>query len=142
MPRRSACLIAVAVAVAALLTACGEEPEELVEVGTRITTAADALECPTGAEVEEKTVTAGPSTGSEDALGAVQAWAKRARRSADIPLDGYQVSVEEVGTVLFTHEASGPAEIAVIAARTDDEAGDVGWLVQSWARCRPAGSGS
>ena len=79
-------------AVAALLTACSEEPEEVVDVGTRITTAADALECPTGSEVEEKTVSAGTRPGSEDALGAVQAWAKRARRSADIPLDGYHVA--------------------------------------------------
>ena len=141
MPR-TARLIALAVVGAALLTACGEEPEELVEVGATIDTAADALECPSGAEVEEKTVTAGPRPGSEDALGAVQAWAKRARRSADIPLDGYQVSVEEVGTVLYTHETAGQADIAVIAARTEDEDGDLGWLVQSWARCRPAGSSS
>ena len=116
MPR-TARLIAGTVAVAALLTACGEEPEEIIDVGTRITTAADALECPTGSEVEEKTVSPGTGSGSEDALGAVQAWAKRARRSADIPLDGYHVRVEEVGTVLFTHDANGQADIAVIAAR-------------------------
>ena len=139
---RTARSIAGAAAVAALLTACSEEPEEVVDAGTRITTAADALECPTGSEVEEKAVSSESRTGSEDALGAVQAWAKRARRSADIPLDGYQVAVEEVGTVLFTHDAGGHAEIAVIAARTDDEDGDVGWLVDSWARCRPEGSGS
>jgi hypothetical protein len=141
MPR-TARTVASVVSVAALLTACSEEPEEVVDVGTRITTAADALECPTGSEVEERTVSAGTRPGSEDALGAVQAWAKRARRSADIPLDGYHVSVEEVGTVLYTHDTNGQAEIAVIAARTDDEDGDIGWLVQSWARCRPAGSSS
>ena len=139
---RTARLIAVAAAVAALLTACSEEPEEVIDVGTMITTAADALECPTGSEVEEKSVSSESRSGSEDALGAVQAWAKRAQRSADIPLDGYRVAVEEVGTVLFTRDAGGRAEIAVIAARTDDEEGDVGWLVDSWARCRPAGSSS
>ena len=139
---RTARLITGAAAVAALLTACSEEPEEVIDAGTRITTAADALECPTGSEVEEKPVSSESRPGSEDALGAVQAWAKRARRSADIPLDGYHVAVEEVGTVLFTHDASGRAEIAVIAARTDDENGDVGWQVDSWARCRPEGSGS
>ena len=136
---RTARLIAWAMAAAALLTACGEEPEEIIDVGTRITTAADALECPTGYEVEEKAAATGTGSGSEDALGAVQAWAKRARRSADIPLDGYHVSVEEVGTVLYTHDTNGQADIAVIAAWTDDQDGDLGWLVQSWARCRPAG---
>ena len=142
MPR-TARTVASVVAVAALLTACSEEPEEVIDVGTSITTAADALECPTGSDVEEKTVSTGTHTGSEDALGAVQAWAKRARRSADIPLDGYHVSVEEVGTVLYTHDTNGQAEIAVIARRTDDNSdGDLGWLVQSWARCRPAGASS
>jgi hypothetical protein len=138
MPRTPR-LIAGTVAAAALLTACGEEPEEIIDVGSGITTAADALECPTGSEVEEQTVAPRSGSGSEDALGAVQAWAKRARRSADIPLDGYHVSVEEVGTVLYTHEANGQTDIAVIAARSDDQNGDLGWLVQSWARCRPAG---
>jgi hypothetical protein len=52
------------------------------------------------------------------------------------------VSIEEVGTVLFTHSTNGQVEIAVIATRTDDQNGDLGWLVSSWARCRPAGSGS
>jgi len=141
MPR-TARLVAGSVAVAVLLTGCGEEPEEVIDVGARITTAADALECPTGSEVEEQTISTGSHVGSEDALGAVQAWAKRARRSADIPLDGYHVSVEEVGTVLFTHSTNGLVEIAVIAARTDDENGDLGWLVSSWARCRPPGSSS
>jgi hypothetical protein len=135
MPR-TARLIASALAVAALFSACSEEPEEVVDVGTRITTAADALECATGAEVEANTVPAGTRSGSEDALGAVQAWAKRARRSADIPLDGYQVSVEEVGTVLFTHDTDGRAEVAVIAVRTEDADGELGWTVRSWARCR------
>lgn len=120
-----------------LLSGCGEGEPEVVDVGTRITTAADALECPADARVEAKSVSAGKRRGSEDSLGAVQAWAKRMRRTADIPLDGYGVSVEEVGTVLFTHETDGRAEIAVIAARTDDKAGDVGWIVESWARCRP-----
>jgi hypothetical protein len=141
MPR-AARLTAGVVAVAALLTACSEEPERVIDVGARITTAADALQCPTGSDVEEKSVSPGTRTGSEDALGAVQAWAKRARRSADIPLDGYHVGVEEVGTVLYTHDSNGQVDIAVIAARTEDESGDLGWLVQSWARCRPAGAGS
>jgi len=136
MPR-TARLIASALAVAALLTACSEEPEEVIDAGTRITTAADALECPTGAEVEAKTVPAGTRSGSEDALGAVQAWAKRAGRSADLPLDGYQVGVEEVGTVLFTHSSGGRAEVAVIAVRTGGADGELGWTVRSWARCRP-----
>ncbi len=141
MPR-TARPIAGWVAVAVLLTACSEEPEKVIDVGARVTTAADALQCPTGSEVEERTVSTGSHAGSEDALGAVQAWAKRARRSADMPLDGYRVSIEEVGTVLFTHSTNGQVEIAVIATRTDDENGDLGWLVSSWARCRPAGSGS
>ncbi|HET9423138.1 MAG TPA: hypothetical protein VFO49_18510 [Nocardioides sp.] len=135
-------LIAGALVVAAALTACSEEPEEVIDVGTRITTAGDALECPTGSQVEENTVSSETRPVSEDSLGAVQAWAKRARRSADIPLDGYDVSVEEVGTVLYTHSTDGQVEIAVIAARTDDETGDLGWVVQSWARCRPAGASS
>jgi hypothetical protein len=139
---RTTRLIAGAAAVAGLLTGCGEEPEEVIDVGTRITTAADALQCPTGSEVEEQSVSSESRSGSEDALGAVQAWAKRVRRSADIPLDGYQVSIEEVGTVLFTRSTNGQAEIAVIAARANDEDGDVGWLVESWARCRPEGSSS
>ncbi len=119
-----------------LLSGCGEGEPEVVDVGTRITAAADALECVPGAKVEAKSVSAGNQRGSEDALGAVQAWAKRMRRSADIPLDGYGVGIEEVGTVLFTHETDGRTEIAVIVARTDDKAGDVGWVVESWARCR------
>ena len=141
MPR-TARLIAGTVAVAALLTACGEEPEELIDVGTRITTAADALECPTGSEVEEKTVSAGPGRAARTR----SAPYRRGRSGrGGLPTSRSTATrsrVEEVGTVLFTHEASGQAEIAVIAARTDDEDGDVGWLVQSWARCRPAGSGS
>jgi hypothetical protein len=136
MPR-AARLIASALAVAAMFTACSEEPEEVIDVGTGITTAADALECPTGNEVEAKTVPAGTRSGSEDALGAVQAWAKRERRSADIPLDGFQVGVEEVGTVLFTHDTDGRAEVAVIAVRAEDADGELGWTVRCWARCRP-----
>ncbi len=132
MPRS----LPIVAALLLLLGGCGEGEPEFVDVGTRITTAADALECPPGATVEARTVTAGNRRGGADAPSAVQAWAKRMRRSADIPLDGYAVGVEEVGTVLFTHETDGLAEIAVIAARTDDKTGDVGWLVQSWARCR------
>ncbi len=119
-----------------LLSGCGEGEPEVVDVGTRITTAADALECVPGAKVEARSVSTDSRRGSADALGAVQAWAKRMRRSADIPLDGYEVGIEEVGTVLFTHETDGLTEIAVIAARTDDKAGDVGWIAESWARCR------
>ena len=131
--RRSLPIVA---ALLLLLTGCGEGEPEVVDVGTRITTATDALECPAGARVEARSVSAADRRGSADALGAVQAWAKRMRRTADIPLDGYGVAVEEVGTVLFTHEADGRAEIAVIAARTDDKSGVVGWIVESWARCR------
>ena len=130
------------VAALLLLSGCGEGEPEVIDVGTRITNASDALECPDGARVEARSVSAGNRAGSPDALGAVQAWAKRLRRSADIPLDGYEVGVEEVGTVLFTHETDDRAEIAVIAARTDDKAGDVGWLVQSWARCRAGNTSS
>jgi hypothetical protein len=119
-----------------LLSGCSEGEPEVIDVGTRITTATDALECAPDAKVEAQSVSVGNRRASADAQGAVQAWAKRMRRSADIPLDGYEVGVEEVGTVLFTHETNGLAEIAVIAARTDDKSGDVGWLVQSWARCR------
>jgi hypothetical protein len=129
--------LAFAVASAALLSGCGEEEPPVIDVGTRITTAADALECPDGAEVETRSVSAGTRPGREDALAAVQAWAKRMRKSSDIPADGYQVSIEEVGTVLFTHETEARAEIAVIATRTEDKNGDLGWVVQSWARCRP-----
>ena len=124
-----------------LLSGCGEGEPEVVDVGTRITTATDALECVPGAKVEARSVSAESRRGSANALDAVHAWAKRMRRSADLPLDGYQVGVEEVGTVLFTHETDGLAEIAVIAARTDDKAGDVGWVVESWARCRPGAPG-
>ncbi len=131
-----------AVAFVLPLTACGEEEPEVVDVGTRITTAADALECTDAATVETRAVTATRRPGGADAATAVHTWAKRLRRTADIPLDGYAVSVEEVGTVLFTHETQGRAEIAVIAERTEDKAGDLGWVVSSWARCRPAPSGS
>jgi len=131
--RRSLSIVA---ALLLLLTGCGEGEPEVVDAGTRITTASDALECAADARVEARSVSAGDRRGSADAMDAVQAWAKRMRRSADIPLDGYGVAVEEVGTVLFTHETDGSAEIAVIAARTDDKAGDVGWIVESWARCR------
>jgi hypothetical protein len=140
MPR-TARLIASALAVAAMFTACSEEPE-VIDVGTRVTSAADALECPEGAEAETRSVEARSRLVQEDARAALHAWAERARRSSDLPLDGYQVAVEEVGTVLFTHENEDRVEIAVIAERTEDSGGDLGWLVQSWARCRPAGSGS
>ena len=141
MPRRLRTLT-LALALALPLTACGEEEPEVIDVGTRITTTADALECPDGAEVETGSVATTRRPGGADAATAVHTWAKRLRRSADIPLDGYGVSVEEVGTVLFTHETEGRAEIAVIAERTEDKAGDLGWVVSSWARCRPAQSGS
>lgn len=139
---RSARTLASAVAAVALLSGCGEEEPRVVDVGTRITTAADAIECPEGTEVEARSVSDGTRSGNEDALAAVRAWAKKARWSAEIPLDGYQISVEEVGTVLFTHEREDRVEIAVIAERTEDPDGDLGWLVQSWARCRRGGSGS
>jgi hypothetical protein len=124
--------------VTLLLTACGEEQPKVIDVGTRITTAADALECAPDAKVEARSVASGKRPGSPDAPAAVEAWAKRLRRSADIPLQGYEVGVEEVGTVLFTHNSDeGFADIAVIATRTDDHKGTLGWLVESWARCRP-----
>jgi hypothetical protein len=137
MPR-SLRIVPLALAFVLPLTACGEEEPPVVDVGTRITTAADALECPTGAEVETRSVSASRRAGGADASSAVQVWAKRLRRSADIPLDGYGVAVEEVGTVLFTHETEGIAEIAVVAERTEDKTGELGWVVRSWARCRPA----
>ena len=127
-----------ALAVVLPLTACGEGEPPVIDAGTLITTAADALECPTGAKVETRSVSASRRAGAADAASAVQVWAKRLRRSADIPLDGYGVAVEEVGTVLFTHETDGIAEIAVVAERTEDKAGDLGWVVRSWARCRPS----
>lgn len=135
MPRS----LAVTAALLLLLTGCGEEEPEVIDVGARITTAADALECAPDAEVETRSVAPDELAGSPDALTAVQAWAKRLRRSADIPLDGYDVAVEEVGTVLFTHDTDRQAQIAVVAARTEDKAGDVGWVVESWAGCRPGG---
>ncbi len=136
MPR-TARLIASAVAAAALLTACSEGPEEVIDIGASITTAEDALECPEDAKVEARSVSVGSRRGQGDAGTALQAWADKVRRTADIPIDGYQVAVEEVGTVLFTHETDRRAEIAVIAERTEDTKGDLGWLVTSWARCRP-----
>ena len=134
--------LAVVAVLLVLLTGCSEEEPEVVDVGARITTAADALECAPDAEVETRSVSPGERAGSPDALAAVQAWAKRLRRSADIPLDGYRVAVEEVGTVLFTHETDRQAQIAVVAARTEDKHGDLGWVVESWARCRPGAGGS
>ena len=124
-----------------VLSGCGEGEPEVIDVGTRVTTAADALECAPDAEVETKSVSPGDRAGSPDALTAVQTWAKRVRRTADVPLDGYEVGVEEVGTVLFTHETDSRAQIAVVAVRTEDKAGQLGWVVESWARCRP-GSGA
>jgi hypothetical protein len=141
MPRRLRTL-SLALALALPLSACGEEEPEVIDVGTRITTTADALECTDTATVETRSVAPTRRSGGADAATAVHTWAKRLRRSADIPLDGYAVSVEEVGTVLFTHETEGRAEIAVIAERTEDKEGDLGWVVSSWARCRPGQSGS
>ena len=135
-PRRMPRRLAIIAVLVALLSGCGEGEPEVIDVGTRITNASDALECPQDAQAEARSVTAGNRAVKADARAAVQAWAKRMRRSADIPLDGYEVGVEEVGTVLFTHETDGLTGIAVIAARTDDAAGEVGWLVRSWARCR------
>ena len=140
MPR-TARPIASALAVAALLTACSEEPE-VVDVGARVTSAADALECQDGAKTEARSVEGRSRPVQEDPRSALRAWADQARRSSDIPLDGYRVAVEEVGTVLFTHEREDRVEIAAIAERTEGPDGDLGWLVQSWARCRPGGSGS
>jgi hypothetical protein len=135
--------LAAAVLIAAVtLSGCGEEEPEVVDVGTRITSAADALECQEGAEPETKPVKAGSPKARESAANAVRAWAERVRRSADLPIDGYQVSIEEVGTVLFTHETESRAEIAVIVARTEDKDGELGWVAQSWAWCRPGGSAS
>lgn len=135
MPR-TARLIASAAAAAVLLTACSEGPEEVIDVGARITSAEDALECPEDTEVHARSVSVGSRRGQGDATTALQAWADRVRRTTDIPADGYRVAVEEVGTVLFTHETDRRAEIAVIAERTKDTDGDLGWLVTSWARCR------
>lgn len=125
-----------ALALVAVLAGCGEEEPKVIDVGTRITTAADALECATGAKVQTRTVPAAKRV-SPDAASAVQLWAKRMRHSADVPLDGYLVAVEEVGTVLFTHSTDHRADIAVIATRTEDAKADLGWVVTSWARCRP-----
>jgi len=136
MPR-TLLLVAAAVTAAVVLSGCGEEEPEVIDVGTRITSAADALECQEGAEPETRSVPAGSRPGGEDASAALSAWAEGTRRSAEIPRDGYQVAVEEVGTVLFTHDSDGRAEIAVIVARAEVEDGDLGWSVQSWARCRP-----
>jgi hypothetical protein len=125
-----------------VLSGCGEEEPEVIDVGARVTSAADALECAPDDEVETKSVSPGDRAGSPDALTAVQIWAKRVRRTADVPLDGYEVGVEEVGTVLFTHETDSRAEIAVVVVRTEDKTGQLGWVVESWARCRPGSSGS
>jgi hypothetical protein len=141
MPR-AARLLVTAVAASALLSACGEEPEEVIDVGARISTAADALECAGDAEVETHSVPDGGRQAHQDAASAVRAWAERVRRNADIPADGYQVAVEEVGTVLYTHETENHAEVAVVVTRTDDPDGELGWVAESWARCGPGASGS
>jgi hypothetical protein len=135
------CVVAL-VAVLGMLTGCGQEEERVVDVGTRISTAAEALECPDGAEVEAKSVAEKAARVHGDATAAVHAWAERMRRSSDIPIDGYQVAIEEVGRVLFTHDTDNRAEIAVIALRGENDDGDLGWRVESWARCRPKGAGS
>jgi len=133
-------VVVVVVALPALLSGCGEEEEKVIDVGARVTTAADALECPQGTDVESRSLKTDTRKAAPDARSAVQAWAKRMRRSMDLPLDGYEVAVEEVGTVLFTHDSDGKADIAAVAVRTEDKNGDLGWLVESWARCRPGGS--
>lgn len=135
------CIVAL-VAVLGMLTGCSEEEPPVIDVGTRITSAEDALECPDGTEVEERSEKAGSGGVHEDATAAVHAWAERMRRTSDIPVDGYEVAVEEVGRVLFTHHTDNRAEIAVIARRGEDEDGDLGWRVEAWARCRPEGSGA
>jgi hypothetical protein len=132
----------VVVVLIALLSGCSEEEPKVIDVGARVTTAADALECPPGAEVQSRTLATGTRAAAPDAQAAVQAWAKRMRRSMDLPLEGYQVAVEEVGTVLFTRDSDGHADIAAIAVRTDAEHGDLGWVVESWARCRPVAASS
>jgi hypothetical protein len=135
-------IVVALVAVLGMLTGCGEEEPRVIDVGTRITTAADALECPDGTVAQAKSVSKKPARVHEDATAAVLAWAERMRRSADIPIDGYQVAVEEVGKVLFTHDTDNRAEIAVVALRGENADGDLGWRVESWARCRPKASGS
>jgi hypothetical protein len=134
---RSLRIVPLVVGLALLLTSCGEGEPEVIDVGARVTTATDALECADGAEVETRSETTTRRKGGPNALAAVEVWAKRMRKSADIPIDGYGVAVEEVGTVLFTHETNGIAEIAVIAERSEDRTGDLSWVVRSWARCRP-----
>lgn len=128
-------LVASVVSAAAVLSGCSEEPK-VIDVGTRITSAADALECADGDKVETGSVPKGSGAGSEDASSALQAWAEKQGRSSDVPPDGYRVAVEEVGTVLFTHDVDGRALIAVITARTKDADGGLGWTATSWARCR------
>jgi hypothetical protein len=120
-----------------LLAGCSEEEPRVVDVGARVSTAEDALECAHDTKVESHSVAAESAAAHPDAETAVRAWAERVRRRADIPADGYRVAVEEVGTVLFTHETDHRAEIAVIAKRTEGKGGELGWLVTSWARCRP-----
>lgn len=136
MPRPLS-LVVSAVTAAVVVSGCGEEEPEVVDVGARITSAADALECQEAAEVQAKTVPLGSRPGRQDASSALRAWAERMRRSAEIPLDDYRVAVEEVGTLLFTHDTDGRADVAVVVARGEDPDGDLGWAVQSWARCRP-----
>lgn len=119
-----------------LLAGCGEEEPKVIEVGARITTAADALECRRGAKVVAQEVKELPKA-SPDAASALDRWARRLRHTTDVPLEGYAVAVEEVGTVLFTHEDDRQADLAVVATRTEDRNGDRGWLVTSWARCKP-----
>ena len=128
--------VAAVVTAAAVLSGCGEEEPEVVDVGARVTSAADALECAEGATPKPGTVSDGSRQAHEDAVAAVRAWAERIQDSAELPVDGYRVAIEEVGKVLFTHVTDGRAEVAVVALRAEDGDGDLGWTVRSWASCR------
>jgi hypothetical protein len=136
MPRTPS-IIALLLPVTALLAGCGEEEPRVIDVGARVPAVEEALECPDGAKVQTRSMTGDPAAVHPDAVTAVGAWAERVRRRADIPVDGYRVAVEEVGTVLFTYEKDNRPVIAVIVERTEDANGELGWAARSWARCRP-----
>ena len=70
MPRR----VLVVTALLLVLSGCGEGEPEVIDVGARVSTAADALECAPGSEVETRSVSPGERAGSPDALTAVHTW--------------------------------------------------------------------
>ena len=134
-------LVPTLLALGVLVTGCGQEEQPPPTDGAPpIGTAADALSCAEGLGTQaDSGGTAGPEGLADGPEAALERWLETSPDAPDLDPDEFGVAVEEVGTVLLTHEVDGEPVVAVVtsdAMRTAD--GDTGWAVRGWARCSGA----